>query len=100
MERLYVARLKVGLDKNWGMDLDFDYSVREGNFEYDEFSNTFKGVDGDSFSRDISCRSEDYGFEFSQSFDSPLDSKEIDLIKEGMKKRFLGLMDKYKKNYC
>lgn len=103
MNRLYVAKLKIKINKNWNMGFNFDYSVKEGLFEYDKSSNIYKGVEDGNLvmvSSDISCKTGDNILEFCQGFSNPLSKKDLETIKEGMQERFLGIMQNYKEKYC
>lgn len=103
MDRLYVARLRIDIDRNWGMGLDFNYSERKGLYEYDETCNGFKGIEEGNLvtvPSEISVKTYDGGFEFCQGFSNPLGNDELDIVKEGMEKKFLGLMRVYKDKYC
>lgn len=103
MERLYVAKLKIEINKNWNMGFNFDYSVKEGLFEYDESRNIYKGVEDGNLvmvSSDISCKTGNDGLEFCQGFSNPLSKSELEGIKMGMQEKFLGIMENYKERYC
>lgn len=104
MNKLYIARLIISFDDDWGLSCNFNYTKVVGKFIKNETTGVYEGLDEDRgawVQAPLVMRSKEYRntLEVVQGFDKYLSETELEELKIDMKLSILNLLKEYKDNY-